>query len=65
MSLPMPAHERFYRGTEWDIAAGPENFIGCRVLITGEVYEKDDELWVRVMTRTTCEEFEACLSWLS
>lgn len=60
----MPAHERFYQGTVWTVAAGPLQWVGCKVIILGEVYHKDNELWVRVCTRTTCEEFEACLSWL-
>lgn len=62
----MPLHERFYKGTRWVVAAGPLHWIGQRVIILGDIYEKDDDLWVRAATvGHPDEEFEACLSWLS
>lgn len=67
MSIPMPIWERFALGTSWVVAAGPERWIGQRVVVTGEaLVNRDDELWVNVaVIGSPEEEFEACLSWLS
>lgn len=65
VSIPMPLHERFYPGTVWVIAAGPVSWMGVRVIVVGEIYTKDDDLWVPVISRKTSAPLEACLSWLS
>lgn len=68
----MPTHERFYLGTEWTLTGGPEEHMGQRVVITGEVYpmEFKNELKVECQvvdgTGLVFEEIIDCeLSWLS
>jgi len=60
----MPAHERFYKGTQWNVAAGPTHLMGKKVTVTGEVYEDENELWVEV-TDNGEDRFDVSLSWLS
>jgi hypothetical protein len=60
----MPVTERFYVGTRWVVAAGPVEYMGLIVRVTGEVYDHDGDLWVEVESSHSSR-FHASLSWLS